>query len=194
MPQISMAALIVAARSGHLISFPTDTVPALAALPAAAIAIYRAKHRPPEKPLILMAADPEQLWPFAQGSRQDRQVWQQMAERHWPGAVTLVLPASDRVPGTINANGHTIGLRIPQWPLAQNILQQTGPLVTTSINHSHQPPLVLLEEIQVQFPDVFMPQAWPLPSSDPPTPSTVIAWTAGEEWTMLRQGKAPLLG
>ncbi|MGB7413492.1 MAG: L-threonylcarbamoyladenylate synthase [Thermosynechococcaceae cyanobacterium] len=193
MPQISMAALLVAARSGHLLSFPTDTVPALAALPTAATAIYEAKQRPPEKPLILMAASSAELWPFVQGSLQDHQVWQQMAERYWPGAVTLVLPASDLVPSTVNANSHTIGLRVPQWPLAQIILQQTGPLVTTSINRSHQPPLLLLDDIQTQFPEVFVPLTWPLPPSAVPTPSTVIAWTDNQQWTVLRQGKARLL-
>ncbi len=190
-----MAALIVAARSGYLLSFPTDTVPALAALPTAAAAIYKAKQRPPEKPLILMAASPAELWPFVQGRLQEHQAWQQMAERYWPGAITLVLPASDLVPNTVNANSHTIGLRVPQWPLAQIILQQTGPLVTTSINRSDQPPLLLLEEIQTQFPEVFVPQQWPVPPSVTPTPSTVIAWTNSDsqQWTVLRQGQARLL-
>lgn len=191
MTQVSLAALITAARSGYLVSFPTDTVPALAAHPEAASAIYTAKHRPPEKPLILMAADPAALWPFAQGNSQDLQIWQEMAAKHWPGAVTLVLPASDLVPSTVNQQRQTIGLRIPQWPLAQLILQQTGPLATTSINRSNQPPLQQLEEIQTQFPQVLLPPTWPLPENRG-VPSTVVQWTENPPWTVLRQGAVEL--
>jgi L-threonylcarbamoyladenylate synthase len=65
--QVSIPELVAAARAGQLVGFPTDTVPALAAIPAAAAHIYAAKQRATEKPLILMAATAEDLWPFIQG-------------------------------------------------------------------------------------------------------------------------------
>ncbi len=188
MTQLSIAALVTAARSGRLISFPTDTVPALAARPEAANAIYRAKHRSPDKPLILMAATPEELWPFVQGCAQEYKIWQAMATSCWPGAVTLVLPGCDRIPATVNLSGDTIGLRIPDWPLAQVILQHTGPLATTSINQSNHPPLLSVEDIEAQFPEVLLSKTWPLPVATP-QPSTVIQWTESPEWTVLRQGQ-----
>jgi L-threonylcarbamoyladenylate synthase len=193
MTQVSTAALVAAARSGRLVSFPTDTVPALAACPTATRAIYAAKHRPAEKPLILMAATPAELWPFVQGSAAERQCWQQMATRSWPGAVTLVLPASDLIPEGLGSQADTIGLRVPQWPLAQVILQQTGPLATTSVNQSNHPPLLSVEDIQAQFPGVLLAQNWSLPAvpvGQSPIPSTVMQWTDKAEWIVLRQGAA----
>ncbi|NES66435.1 MAG: Sua5/YciO/YrdC/YwlC family protein, partial [Okeania sp. SIO2D1] len=61
---VSIETLIEGAVSGNLVSFPTDTVPALAALPQKADLIFQAKRRSPDKPLILMGATPESLWPY----------------------------------------------------------------------------------------------------------------------------------
>jgi L-threonylcarbamoyladenylate synthase len=190
MPQGSIAALAAAARSGQLIGFPTDTVPGLATCPAAAAAIYAAKQRAVEKPLILMAATPDALWPFVQGDSETQQIWQTVAAQHWPGALTLVLPASDHLPSTVNpTNPTTIGIRVPNWPVAQQILEQTGPLATTSLNRSGQEPLENLEAIALEFPTVLTPTAelWTLPRPQDRQPSTVAQWTA-QGWSILRQG------
>jgi L-threonylcarbamoyladenylate synthase len=190
MPQGSIAALAAAAQSGQLIGFPTDTVPGLATYPAAAEAIYAAKQRAVEKPLILMAATPDALWPFVQGDSETQQIWQAVAAQHWPGALTLVLPASDRLPSTVNpTNPTTIGIRVPNWPVAQQILEQTGPLATTSLNRSGQKPLEDLEAIALEFPTVLTPTAelWTLPRPQDRQPSTVAQWTA-QGWLILRQG------
>ena len=197
MTQVPLASLVVAARCGRqLISFPTDTVPALASQPDIAEQLFQAKQRQPDKPLILMAATASSLWPYVQGSDRERHMWRDMAQRYWPGALTLVLPASDCVPAAVNPlDPTTIGLRVPAWPLAQTILQQTGPLATTSVNRSGQPPLAALAEIEAQFPQVLTPLAdqWLLPYSQPQAnltqlPSTVIQWT-GQDWQVLRQGQ-----
>lgn len=190
MTQLPIAAFIAAARSGRLISFPTDTVPALAARPDQAAQIFAAKQRQPDKPLILMAASPEALWPYVRGSEQEMQQWQQMANQYWPGALTLVLPACDRVPPQMNPlNPDSIGIRVPNSKVAQMILQQTGPLATTSINRSGQPALTNIEEINQYFPEVLTPltSQWPEPQASDPLPSTVIKWT-GQGWDILRQG------
>ncbi len=190
MTQLPIAAFIAAARSGRLISFPTDTVPALAARPDQAPQIFAAKQRQPDKPLILMAASPEALWPYVRGSEEEMQQWQQMANQYWPGALTLVLPACDRVPPQMNPlNPDSIGIRVPNFKVAQMILQQTGPLATTSINRSGQPALTTVQDINQHFPQVFTPLAnqWPEPQSSDPLPSTVIKWT-GQGWDILRQG------
>ncbi|MGK7958032.1 MAG: Sua5/YciO/YrdC/YwlC family protein, partial [Crocosphaera sp.] len=54
MPEVSQQQLITGAKQGKVVSFPTDTVPALAALPDSASLIFATKKRPPDKPLILM--------------------------------------------------------------------------------------------------------------------------------------------
>jgi L-threonylcarbamoyladenylate synthase len=194
MPQVSIAALIAAARAGRLIGFPTDTVPALAARPAAAAEIYAAKQRTLDKPLILMAATADALWPFVQGNSAAQSSWKAIAEQYWPGALTLVLPKSDRVPSTVNPETpNTIGIRVPNWPFAQMILQQTGPLATTSLNRSGQSPLEDLDAIASEFPSVFTPtlDIWELPRECDRIPSTVVKWSE-QGWIVLREGAVKL--
>jgi L-threonylcarbamoyladenylate synthase len=200
MVQVAMAALVAAVRSGRtLISFPTDTVPALAARPDCADLIFVAKQRQPDKPLILMAATAAALWDYVKTDDPGWPTWRQIAQRYWPGAMTLVLPASAHLPRSLNpAETGTIGLRIPAWDIARTLLQQTGPLATTSVNLSGQPSLIDLAEIAQAFPQVLTPTAthWSLPPSVTvlgsaldmqPTPSTVVKWT-GDGWEVLRQG------
>lgn len=201
MPQVSLPVLAAKVRSGeHMISFPTDTVPALSARPDRADLIFAAKQRQLEKPLILMAATIAELWSYVTGSPAERQTWQQVADRHLPGALTLVLPASDRVPLIMNPKQPTtIGVRVPNHPIAIAILAQTGPLATTSANRSGQPALQTMAEIAIAFPQVFTlspSEASALTAdmiSPSGVPSTVIRWT-GDGWEILRQGAAVLEG
>ncbi|WP_298615809.1 L-threonylcarbamoyladenylate synthase [uncultured Thermosynechococcus sp.] len=191
MAQVSLAALVAAVRTGNwLISFPTDTVPALASRCDRGELIYIAKERQPDKPLILMGANPEQLWPFVRGTAAEWEQWSAMAARYWPGAVTLVLPAAELPRGLNPLGTGTIGLRVPDWPPAQALLEQTGPLATTSVNRSGQPPLIELGAIAREFPQVLTLYPWQLPPT-PPEPSTVVQWQAGE-WHVLRQGRVQI--
>jgi L-threonylcarbamoyladenylate synthase len=204
MTQVSFEVLVAGASSGQdLISFPTDTVPALAARPDRASLISAAKQRSLDKPLILMAAEVKELWSYVAGSSEERQIWQQMADRYLPGALTLVLPASDRVSPELNPKDPTtIGVRVPNHPIAQAILSRTGPLATTSANLSGQPALQTMAEIEAQFPQVLtlspselqaLQSTSPLTSSFSPSgvPSTVVRWTESG-WEVLRQGAVVL--
>ncbi|BAZ24979.1 SUA5/yciO/yrdC domain-containing protein [Kalymmatonema gypsitolerans NIES-4073] len=201
--QVSLDALVAGVRAGQLISFPTDTVPALAALPEQAGLIYAAKQRSRDKPLILMAASAEEIWSFVTGDDNEYKIWHKIAKKYWPGALTLVLPASASVPKAIisipdgdldTEKGQpthfmTIGIRVPDCRIAQTILTQTGPLATTSANLSGQPPLQTMAEISAQFPDVLTLAATELKDEirGIGVPSTVVKWT-GKNWQILRQG------
>jgi len=195
MPQVSIQTLISAAKSGNqIISFPTDTVPALAVRPELSELIFTTKKRDREKPLILMGATPEDLWSYITGTPEELEIWQQIATSHWPGALTLVLPASPKVPPAMNpTDPTTIGLRVPNLAIAQKILQQTGPLATTSANLSGQPPLETTAEIQQKFPEVLTLEASELPTTPTASgfPSTVARWKRNH-WEILRQGAVKL--
>jgi L-threonylcarbamoyladenylate synthase len=194
MTQVSLVDLIAGARAGLLVSFPTDTVPALASLPEKAPLIFAAKQRSQDKPLILMGACAEDLWPYVQGNEYELQIWQEVANSHWPGALTLVLPASQRVPKQMNPiDPTTIGIRVPDSAIAQSILAKTGPLATTSANFSGQPPLRTLAEINQQFPEVLTLAATEFDGEilGIGVPSTVGKWT-GTSWQILRQGTVQL--
>ncbi len=187
--------LIEGAISGSLVSFPTDTVPALAARPDKADLIFQAKDRSQDKPLILMGATAESLWPYVCGSDEELQLWEGVAEKYWPGPLTLVLPASVMVPRVMNPiDPTTIGLRIPNCDIAREIMAKTGPLATTSANLSGQPPLERMAEISGQFPDVLVlslseSQEMMLASG---VPSTVAKWNGIAGWEILRQGAVKL--
>ena len=195
MAQVSIDSLIQGAISGdYIVSFPTDTVPALAAKPDQSELIFVAKRRSQDKPLILMAASAEALWPYVQGSPAELNLWQQVAGCYWPGALTLVLPASEKVPAAMNSiDQTTIGVRVPNFPLALKILEQTGPLATTSANLSGQPPRLSVAEIEALFPEVLtlVPSELPTAITASSLPSTVAKWT-GSNWEILRQGAIEL--
>ena len=206
MPQVTLQDWIQNIQAGAIGSFPTDTVPALAALPDAADRIYSIKARSTEKPLILMAGHCEDLWPYLDTTDPDAvQQWRSMMDRYFPGALTLVLPKSDR-PELLKMNptashsisnniSNTIGVRVPNHTFARHLLTQTGPLATTSVNRSGEPALLKLSDIRSHFPQLYTlsDQALQPYISDPHapaigTPSTVIQWTA-PGWKILRQGK-----
>ncbi|MBV9387807.1 MAG: L-threonylcarbamoyladenylate synthase [Chroococcidiopsidaceae cyanobacterium CP_BM_ER_R8_30] len=193
MTQVTLEALIAGANAGCLISFPTDTVPALAVRPNRADLIFAAKRRSQSKPLILMAATPAELWSFTFGSADEQLIWQQVAQAYWPGALTLVLPASELVPSAMNpSDPKTIGLRVPSHTVARSILSRTGPLATTSANLSGQQPLLTMAEIAAQFPDVLIPSRELVAvESGIGIPSTVVKWV-GCRWEVLRQGAVKL--
>lgn len=173
--------LIQALQHGEAVVFPTDTVPALAALPQHYEVIYRLKGRSRQKPLILMGGSLAQLRGYIEGWQA---AWEEAIAAAWPGAATFVLPASEAVPPDLVAADGSIGLRWTANPEAQALLRETGVLVTTSVNRSGEPALETAEAIAAEFPDLAMLAA-PFPAAAPP--STVIRWEVGG-WQILRQG------
>ncbi|MCU0525537.1 MAG: L-threonylcarbamoyladenylate synthase [Elainella sp. Prado103] len=205
MPQLSWVDFVAAVQMGELVSFPTDTVPALACRPDRAERIYAAKQRSETKPLILMGGEVIDLWAYVQGSAAELAVWQQVADRYFPGALTLVLPASAQLPTAMNpADPTTIGIRVPNHPIARQILRCTQPLATTSVNRSGQPALTDWDKITAEFPEVYTlsPEAFAELQQDfsidplnlafgSGQPSTVAKWQ-GSGWEILRQGEIVL--
>jgi L-threonylcarbamoyladenylate synthase len=160
-------------RAGEVVAFPTDTVYGLAALPAAAGRIYAAKDRPEDKQLIAMAADPAALEALVEVSGRARE----LMARHWPGALTLVLPTRSGVPPTL-------GVRIPDHGLALELLRAVAePVLTTSANRAGDPPA--LEARQVRLPGVAAVLDGGRAGGG--TPSTVVALD-GDEVRILREG------
>ena len=103
MPLVSLSQMAEALMNQPaLVSFPTDTVPALATRPDQAGLIFAAKRRPPDKPLILMGAALDDLLPYVAGTTAEIAIWQAVAQQYWPGQLTLVLPASEQMPAALN--------------------------------------------------------------------------------------------
>ena len=187
MVQVSEAKLIKEAIAGQVVSFPTDTVPALAVKPELGESIYQLKQRSTNKPLILLGASIDDLLPYVEYSDAELGIWQDLIWQHLPGALTLVLTASAKVPKAINHTDlNTVGIRIPNCAAALRILKQTGPLATSSANLSGQDTLRSIAAIEDAFPAVSILETLDLnPGSG--LPSTVVAWQ-NPEWKIIRQG------
>lgn len=193
MALVNLGALVVGARSGKLVSFPTDTVPALAICPDRGTDIFAVKQRSADKPLILMAANWQDFLPFLDTNHPKLPIWEKTAQKYFAGAITLVLPASN-LGCELNKGFNSLGIRIPDHQLAIAILQQTGAVLTTSANKSSKPPLRRMLDISNQFPDVLtlgdgLDVAAQLGSG---MPSTVVQWNS-EGWVIHRQGSVDFL-
>ena len=185
LPATELAARLL---GGDAALFPTDTLPALATIPSSAQLLWDLKRRPAHKPVILMAATATELWDAL--GVEALPAWSQLAERYWPGAITLVLPARSELAQQLNPGGDSLGVRIPACPQALALLSRTGPLATTSANPSGEPPCLSAAEAMLRFPEVarLAPEPWPSPSG---VASTVVRWHNGS-WELLRAGAVVL--
>ena len=127
-------------REGGIVAFPTDTVYGVGAhamLPGAVAWLYRVKERPADKAIPLLLPGIETL---SQVVASIPEAARALAERFWPGALTIVLPRADTVSDEITAGGNTVAVRVPDHPVAQALLAALGaPLAATSANLSGQP-------------------------------------------------------
>ena len=119
-------------KSGLPVIFPTDTLPAIGCLPKFSNIIYEFKKRDKNKPLILMGSDQNQLIDYVHESAKED--FENIASKYWPGALTIVIPSLGQGSETITSNDQTIGIRIPNSYMAQSLLTEIGPLLTSSAN------------------------------------------------------------
>ncbi len=172
-------------KKGSSILFPTDTLPALAALPQHATNLWKLKNRPKNKPLILMGSSAEQLFPYVLAEALDDA--REIGSSFWPGAITIVLPATGQIVRFLNLKDSSIGLRVPACDMALNFLKKSGPLASTSANLSGFQPAIYPEDASKYFPEVplLAPIPWPKPSG---LASTVIQWKGIGQWHLIRRG------
>ncbi len=126
-------------RHGGLVAFPTETVYGLGADgldPAAVRAVFAAKGRPADNPLILHVHDVVGAETVAVLDARARR----LASGHWPGPLSLVLPARPQVPEEVRAGLPTVAVRCPRHPLALALIAAAGrPLAAPSANLSGRP-------------------------------------------------------
>lgn len=126
-------------RSGKLVAFATETVYGLGADATNADAvrrIFKAKNRPGTNPLIVHVADARVARGFA---RQWPRAAEELADRFWPGPLTLVVPKAQSIVPEVTAGLETVGLRAPNHPLALQLLREFGgPIAAPSANRSNR--------------------------------------------------------
>jgi len=173
-------------KSGLPIIFPTDTLPAIGCLPKFSNIIYEFKKRDKNKPLILMGSEHKHLIDYVHESAKED--YENIASKYWPGALTMVIPSSKKRTLNLTSNDLTLGLRIPNSYMAQSLLRETGPLLTSSAYISGFKGSITVEGIALDFPTlkILGPMPWGKRSGKA---STIIFWKKSGDWRMIRQGE-----
>ncbi|HTS71126.1 MAG TPA: L-threonylcarbamoyladenylate synthase [Terriglobia bacterium] len=176
--------------SGKVVAFPTDTFYGLGADPfnlAAVSEIFRIKRRIADRPIPLLVDSIDQAGDLA---HDPPKLFFTLAQKFWPGALTLVVPASHQVPLKVTANSGKVGIRWPLAPFVVALIAAAGrPLTGTSANLSDMESCSTADEVDCQIGD-----ALPLILDGGLTrgglASTVVELT-GETGRILRPGAIP---
>jgi L-threonylcarbamoyladenylate synthase len=127
--------------SGGVIALPTDTVYGIAASlahPDALRRIFEIKGRPANSPLPVLVASPVTAQHLSDNISTDVEL---LLDRYWPGPLTIVVPARPGMPVEVTAGGTTVGLRMPNHPLAIEVINRAGGAIAcTSANRSGEAP------------------------------------------------------
>ena len=148
------AAAVSALRAGQIVAMPTDTVYGVGVAldaPDGLPRLFAAKDRPLDKAIVLLVADVEQaatVGIFTAAARA-------LAERFWPGGLSLVLPQrpDSGLPAVLTGGAATIGVRVPDHDCPRALARDLGPLPVTSANLSGQPAANDAAEVAAQLGD-----------------------------------------
>jgi L-threonylcarbamoyladenylate synthase len=124
--QIEIDSAVQALRDGELVAFPTETVYGLGANaqnPAAVRRIYEVKGRPRNHPVIVHLDSPRYLHRWV---REVPAAATRLAERFWPGPLTMVMPRGPNVHDAVTGGQDTVAIRVPSHPMAQQLLTAFG--------------------------------------------------------------------
>ena len=172
-------------RSGGVIAFPTDTVYGIGASAfneTAIEKIYQVKKRSHLKAIPILISDASEL---SHITTPINPLTNKIINTLWPGALTLVLPIHPNLPGNLS-EGDSIGVRVPDHDLVQDLLRVTGPIAATSANLSGNPSALTAAEVihQLEGSIDLILDGGPAPGG---MASTVLDCTR-EEPALLREG------
>jgi len=146
-PRATEQALRVLSQGG-LVAFPTDTVYGLGALalrPQSVAQIYHVKGRPRSKAIPILLESSRHLLEAAEEI--PAEAWL-LAEKFWPGPLTIVLPRNPTVPDVVTAGGPSVAIRVPDHDFALQLIDAAGGmLAATSANLSGRPDPVTAQEV-----------------------------------------------
>jgi len=176
-------------QAGGLVAFPTDTVYGVGALAfdgKAVESIYKAKNRPIEKAIPILIGDAEDITKI---SFEVPLMAKKLAERFWPGPLTIVVPKHLSLPDSITAT-NTVGIRVPDHVVARSVLRAAGPMAVTSANLSGHPSPSTAQEVFAQLNDriALIIDGGKTPGG---VPSTLVDCT-GSQPIVVRQGPISL--
>lgn len=171
---------------GGVVAFPTETVMGLGVIYDnfdAYNRLNKIKGRPEDKPYTMMLSSVEEISKYAYISETAKKV----IDAFLPGPLTILLKAKDNVPSWVTHNTGVIGIRVPNYPLVNELLNLVGkPLLVPSANPSNLPPATKVSEVVIYF-NVTLDYIVNNDSLQE-LPSTIVDLTT-DEVKILRQGK-----
>ena len=178
-------------QSGHVLGLPTDTFYGLAADPynlRAVELIYEVKSRSKHKPLSLLVESVDQAEELAAVDSSDN--FHILAQKYWPGPLTIIAKATARVPLKVTAHTGNIALRVPAANIPLEVIRSAGvPITATSANLSGASECTTADGVRQQLGNML-----PLIVDGGPSPrevaSTIVDLT-GDHWRVLREGAIP---
>jgi len=179
-------------RQGQVLGMPTDTFYGLAADPVnlrAVERIYEIKNRSRHKPLSLLVESVDQATELA---RNVPDVFQQLAEKYWPGPLTIIVKASSRLPLKVTANTGNVALRVPDAPIPKAIIREIGfPITATSANLLGLAECTTAECVREQMGDrisIIVNGG----RTQRETPTTIVDLSGNAmQWQIIREGAIP---
>ncbi len=182
-------------RSGQVVGMPTDTFYGLAADPYnlhAVERVYEIKSRAHYKPLSLLIASVDQAEELARDLPDE---FYALAERFWPGPLTLIVRAAARLPLKVTANSGNVALRVPALKIPIAVIRAAGvPITATSANLSGAAECTSADGVRKQLGDR-IPCIIDGGCSPRDVPSTIVDLTADDlgrpNWRIQREGAIP---
>ena len=177
---------------GSVVALPTDTFYGLAVDPVnlkAVDRIYELKTRARHKPLSLLIAQVAQAYEIA---RQLDSAFDRLAEKFWPGPLTIIVKAGSKLPLRVTANTGNVALRVPEAAIARAVVNKLGlPITATSANLQGYPECTYANCVREQLGEKI-----PLIVDGGPTarsiPTTIVDLSGGgNSWMILREGAIP---
>jgi len=169
-----------AIKNGELTAFPTDTYFALGSdglNPSAVEDVFRTKGRNPGIPVPLLIADGGMAESLSTDFPDELR---KLTDEYWPGALTVVLPASSNVPSVVTAGTGTVGLRVPDHDLSREFIRLCGtPLTGTSCNITGRDPIKEASIVEQVFGDQIA-MCINAACGTAMEPSTVVSYERGE--------------
>lgn len=178
--------------AGLIVGLPTDTFYGLAVDPVnlrAVDRIYELKNRARHKPLSLLIADVSQAYGLA---RDCDTAFDRLAERFWPGPLTIIVKAGSRLPLRVTANTGNVALRVPEAPIARAVVEKLGlPITATSANLQGRPECQFASCVREQLGDR-IPLIVDGGHTGRSVATTIVDLTGGgKSWSILREGAIP---
>ncbi len=179
-------------HKGDVVALPTDTFYGLAVDPVnlhAVERIYQIKTRQKHKPLSLLISSMEQAYELV---RDTDALFDKLAERFWPGPLTIIVRAGTRLPLRSTANTGNVALRVPDAAIPRAVVKKLGlPITATSANLEGAPECTHAAAVRDQIGDRI-----PLIVDGGPTgraqPTTIVDLSLGKgRWEILREGAIP---